>query len=88
MAIRDGLHAASGRRRGEPASLASFDVKASCAAGIGPLATRHALERLVCGCNAPHATQRTCGPSKRHGPALPDTDLPRLPIPAKYLTSC
>jgi hypothetical protein len=47
MAIRDGLHAASSQRRGEPASLASFDVKASYAAGMGPLITRHALERVV-----------------------------------------
>ena len=48
MAIRDGLHAAPGQRRGgEPVSLASFDVKASCAAAMGPLITRHALERPV-----------------------------------------
>jgi hypothetical protein len=47
MAIRDGLHAAPSQRHGEPVSPASFDVKASCAAGVGPLITRHALERLV-----------------------------------------
>jgi hypothetical protein len=76
MAIRDGLHAAPSQRRGEPVSLASFDVKASCAAAMGPLITRHALERLVSAHNALHATKLTCGQSKRHGPPLPDTDLP------------
>jgi hypothetical protein len=77
VALRDGLRAASSQRRGEPVSLALFDVKASCAAGMGPLITRHALERLVSGCNAPHATKLICGQSKRHGPARPDTDLPQ-----------
>ena len=43
MAIRDGLRAASRQRRGEPVGLASFEVKAWCAAGMGPLITRHAL---------------------------------------------
>jgi hypothetical protein len=80
MAIRDGLHAAPRQRRGEPASLASFDVKASCAAGTGPLLRRHALDRLVSARNARHATQLTCGQSKRHGPALPDTDLPQAAV--------
>ena len=80
MAIRDGLHAAPSQRHGEPVSLASFDVKASCAAAMGPLITRHALERLVSARNAPHATQLTCGQSKRHGPALPDTDLPQAAV--------
>ena len=75
MAIRDGLHAAPSQRRGEPVSLASFDVKASCAAGVGPLIIRHALERLVSVRNAWHGTKLTCGQSKRHGPALPDTDF-------------
>ncbi len=80
MAIRDGLHAAPSQRHGEPVSLASFDVKASCAAAMGPLITRHALERLVSARNAPHATKLTCGQSKRHGPALPDTDLPQAAV--------
>jgi hypothetical protein len=80
MAIRDGLHAAPRQRRGEPVSLASFDVKASCAAGMGPLITRHALERFVSACNVLHPTKLTCGQSKRHGPALPDTDSPQVAV--------
>lgn len=80
MALRDGLHAAPRQRRGEPVSLASFDVKVSCAAGMGPLITRHALDRLVSARNALHATELTCGQSKRYGPALPDTDLPQAAV--------
>jgi hypothetical protein len=47
---------------------------------MGPLATLHALERLVSGCNTLHATELTCGQSKCHGSALPDTDLLRAAV--------
>ena len=80
MAVRAGLRAAPRQRRGEPVTLASFDVKASCAAGVGPLITRHALERLVSAHNARRGTKLTCGQSKRHGPALPDPDLPQAAV--------
>jgi hypothetical protein len=80
MAIRDGLYAASSQRRGEPVSLASFDVKASCAAAMGPLITRHTLERFVSAHNARYDTKLACGHSKRHGPVLPDTDLPQAAV--------
>ena len=80
MAIRDGPDAAPRQRRGEPVTLALSDVAASCAAGMGPLITRHALERLVSARHALHATTLTCRQSKRHGPALPDTDLPQTAV--------